>query len=70
VITDSLASPLAKLADQPLLAKCNHPVLPSSGSAALALIETLAASLMVANKKNVVKAAELSAAIAPFLVRA
>lgn len=69
-ITDSLASPLSKLADTSLLAKSDHPILPSSSTAALALMETIVASLMVANKKNVAKAAELTAAIAPYLLGA
>lgn len=66
-LTDSLASPLAKLADQVMLAKSEHSVLPSSSTAAIALIEALVAALMVANKKNLAKAAELTAAIAPYL---
>jgi DNA-binding MurR/RpiR family transcriptional regulator len=67
VITDSSSSPLVKLADHSLMAKSGHPILPSSSTAALALIETIACSLMVANKKNVNKAAELTAAISPYL---
>lgn len=66
-LTDSLASPLAKLADRSLLAKGEHPVLPSSSTAVIALVEVLVAALMVANKKNLGKAAELTAAIAPYL---
>ncbi len=67
-LTDSLASPLAKLADRALLAKGEHPVLPSSSTAVIALVEVLVAALMVANKKNLGKAAELTAAIAPYLL--
>jgi DNA-binding MurR/RpiR family transcriptional regulator len=63
-----MASPLSKLADTSLLARSDHPILPSSSTAALALMETIVASLMVANKKNVTKAAELTAAIAPYLL--
>ncbi len=66
-LTDSLASPLAKLADRALLAKGEHPVLPSSSTAVIALVEVLVAALMVANKKNLGRAAELTAAIAPYL---
>ncbi|MES2148669.1 MAG: MurR/RpiR family transcriptional regulator [Pseudomonadota bacterium] len=67
-ISDSLASPLSKAADLALVATCDHPILPSSATAALALIETLTASLMVANRKNLAKAAELTEAIAPYLL--
>lgn len=66
-LTDSLASPLAKLADRALLAKSDHSVLPSSSTAAIAVVEVLVAALMVTNKKNLSKAAELTTAIAPYL---
>jgi DNA-binding MurR/RpiR family transcriptional regulator len=68
-ISDSMASPLSKLADLALLAKSDHPILPSSSTAAMALIETLVASLMVANKDNVTKATALTAAISPYLMQ-
>jgi DNA-binding MurR/RpiR family transcriptional regulator len=67
VLTDSAASPLSQLADEALLAKSEHAVLPSSSTAAVAMVEAIACSLMVANKKNLARAAELSAAIAPYL---
>jgi len=66
-ITDSPASPLAKVGDHVLLAQSMHPVLPSSQTAALAVIEALVASIMVSNKKNVEKAARLTEAIAAYL---
>ena len=67
-ITDSPASPLATLADHALLAQDTHPVLPSSASAAVGLIEALVASLMVSNKRNVAKAARLTEAISSWMV--
>lgn len=66
-LTDSPASPLAELADHALYAQSTHPVLPSSASTALAMIEALAVALMVSNKKNVEKAARLSDVIAAYL---
>ena len=66
-LTDSPASPLAALADHALYAQSTHPVLPSSASTALAMIEALAVALMVSNRKNVEKAARLSEVIAAYL---
>jgi DNA-binding MurR/RpiR family transcriptional regulator len=66
-ITDSPASPLAELGHHVLYAHSAHPVLPSSSSAALALIEALAVSLMTSNKANVAKAARHTEAIAAYL---
>jgi hypothetical protein len=51
-----------------LYAHSAHPVLPSSASAALAVIEALAVSLMTSNKANVAKAARHTEAIAAYLV--
>ncbi len=59
-LTDSPASPLAEL-------QSTHPVLPSSASTALAMIEALAVALMVSNKNTVEKAARLSEVIAAYL---
>lgn len=67
-LTDAPASPLAALADHALYAQSTHPVLPSSASTALAMIEALAVALMVSNKDNVEKAARLSDIIAAYLV--
>ncbi|WP_198117794.1 MurR/RpiR family transcriptional regulator [Massilia rhizosphaerae] len=66
-ITDSPASPLAELGHHVLYAHCAHPVLPSSSSAALAVIEALAVALMTSNKANVAKAARHTEAIAAYL---
>jgi len=66
-ITDSPASPLAELGHHVLYAHSAHPVLPSSASAALAVIEALAVSLMTSNKANVAKAARHTEAIAAYL---
>ena len=67
-ITDSPASPLTEVGHHVLYAHSTHPVLPSSASAALAVIEALVVSLMVSNKANVAKAARLTDAIAAYLV--
>jgi DNA-binding MurR/RpiR family transcriptional regulator len=66
-LTDSPASPLAELADHLLCVQSRHPVLPSSGSAALALIEALAVALMASNRANVDKAARLTEVISTYL---
>jgi DNA-binding MurR/RpiR family transcriptional regulator len=66
-ITDSPASPLAELGHHVLYAHSAHPVLPSSGSSTLAVIEALAVSLMTSNKANVAKAARHTEAIAAYL---
>jgi len=66
-ITDSPASPLAELGHHVLYAHSAHPVLPSSSSAVLAVIEALAVSLMTSNKANVAKAARHTEAIAAYL---
>ncbi|GAB2874988.1 MurR/RpiR family transcriptional regulator [Pseudoduganella ginsengisoli] len=66
-LTDSPASPLADLADHVLYAQSSHSVLPSSSTAALAMIEALTVTLMVSNKENVEKAARLTEAISAYL---
>ena len=66
-VTDSPASPLAGLGQHVLYAHSVHPVLPSSSSAALAVIEALVMALMVSNKSNVAKAARLTDAIGAYL---
>jgi DNA-binding MurR/RpiR family transcriptional regulator len=66
-ITDSPASPLAELGHHVLYAHSAHPVLPSSGSSTLAVIEALAVSLMTSNKANVAKAARHTEAISAYL---
>lgn len=69
-ITDAPASPLAALGDHVLYAESSHPILPSSATAAVAVIEALAVSLMASNKDNVAKAARLTEAISAYLVGA
>jgi DNA-binding MurR/RpiR family transcriptional regulator len=66
-ITDSPASPLARDADHVLLAPGTHPVLSSSQSAMVLVIEALVTSLMVSNHKNVEQAAKLTDAISDYL---
>lgn len=67
-LTDSVASPLAPLADEVLIAHSSHPVLSSSNVAALLVIEALVTALMVSNGANVEKAARLTEAISAYLV--
>jgi hypothetical protein len=50
-----------------LYAQSSHPVLPSSATAAIAVIEALVVTLMVSNKDNVAKAARLTDAISAYL---
>lgn len=69
-MTDSPASALAKIATYVLYAHSSHPVLPSSATAAIALIEALVVTLMVSNKDNVAKASRLTDAIAAWLAGA
>ncbi len=66
-ITDSPASALAKTATYTLYAQSTHPILPSSATAAIAVIEALVVTLMVSNKDNVAKAARLTDAISAWL---
>ena len=69
-MTDSPASALAEIATYVLYAHSSHPVLPSSATAAIALIEALVVTLMVSNKDNVAKAARLTDAISAWLAGA
>lgn len=66
-LTDSMAAPLARAADQCLVAAALHPVLSSSMVAALLLIEALAATLMVADGRAVEQAGRLTEAISDYL---
>ncbi len=66
-ITDSPASPLAPHADHLLLAPASHPVLASSLTAALVVVEALVTTLMLSSKKNVDQAAKLTDAISGYL---
>lgn len=66
-ITDSPASPLAGIARHTLFAPADHPVLISSNSAVLALIEGLVAGVMARNKEAVQLAAELTESVMAYL---
>ncbi|MDG9922125.1 MULTISPECIES: MurR/RpiR family transcriptional regulator [unclassified Pseudomonas] len=66
-ITDSPASPLAPIADHCLYATAEHPVLISSNTAVLALIESLVAAVMTRNKEAVRLAAELTESVLSYL---
>jgi DNA-binding MurR/RpiR family transcriptional regulator len=66
-ITDSAASPLAPLADAMLLAPSDHPTLSSSMVAAMAVIETLIAAVMLSDPTNAERAAMLGEAIGEYL---
>jgi DNA-binding MurR/RpiR family transcriptional regulator len=66
-ITDSAASPLAPFADSVLLAPSDHPTLSSSMVAAVAVVETLIAAVMLSEPANAEKAAMLGDAIGRYL---
>ena len=66
-ITDSMASPLANIANETLLAAATHPVLASSSTAALLVIEALVTTLMVSRADHVEQAAKLTDAIGAYL---
>ncbi len=66
-ITDSLASPLAALADDTLLAPAQHPVLSSGTVAALLVIEALVSAVMLGTAGQVAKAGRLTEAISRYL---
>ena len=67
-ITDNPAAPMVALSDHVLYASSAHGVLPSSGVAAVAVIEALVVSLMVSNKANLKKAARLNDVVGGYLV--
>lgn len=66
-LTDSAASPLAPLADIVLLAPAEHPTLSSSMVAAVAIAETLVATVMLSDPANAERAALLGEAISGYL---
>ncbi len=66
-LTDSMASPFAKLAEHTLIAPATHPVLSSSDSAAVALIEALVSGVMLSSRANVQQAEKLTDAISTYL---
>lgn len=69
-LTDSIASPLAPLADILLLAPGEHPTLSSSMTTAVAVAETVVATVMLSDPANAEKAAMLGDAIGEYLHRA
>jgi DNA-binding MurR/RpiR family transcriptional regulator len=69
-ITDSPASPLARIADHLLLAPSRHPVLSSSLAAIVLVVEALVTAMMVSNRANVAQAEKLTEAISSYLYRA
>ncbi len=66
-ITDSPASPLTTIAKHALFAPADHPVLISSNTSVLALIEGLVAGVMARNKEAVQLAAELTESVMSYL---
>ncbi|WP_137972110.1 MurR/RpiR family transcriptional regulator [Pseudomonas sp. F(2018)] len=66
-ITDSPASPLVRLAEYVLFAPADHPMLISSNTVVLALIESLVAAVMTRNKEAVKLAAELTESVLSYL---
>jgi len=68
-LTDSMASPLTPAAHDVLIAPATHPVLSSSYSAALLVIEALVTSLMLGSEQPVRQAGRLTEAISEYLYR-
>ena len=66
-LTDSMASPLTSWAHDVLIAPASHPVLSSSFSAALLVVEALVTSLMVSGDNQVRQAEKLTDAISAYL---
>lgn len=66
-ITDSVASPLARYADDLLTAPALHPVLSSSSLPGLAMIEALAAEFVLSDPAHMARAETLSKAIGKYL---
>ncbi len=66
-LTDSMASPLTAWSHDVLIAPATHPVLSSSYSAALLIIESLVTSLMVSGDNQVNQAEKLTEAISAYL---
>ena len=66
-LTDSMASPLTAWSHDVLIAPATHPVLSSSYSAALLVIEALVTSLMISGDNQVNQAEKLIEAISAYL---
>jgi DNA-binding MurR/RpiR family transcriptional regulator len=69
VMTDSVASPLAPWTHDLLLCAATHPVLSSSYSAAVVVVEALVTSLMLSGNHHVEQAEKLTSAISAYLYR-
>ncbi|XVJ71828.1 MAG: MurR/RpiR family transcriptional regulator [Rhizobacter sp.] len=67
VLTDSVASPLVPWAHDVMLAAALHPVLSSSYTAALMVVEALVTSLMLSGHDHVQQAQKLTDAISNYL---
>jgi DNA-binding MurR/RpiR family transcriptional regulator len=68
-LTDSMASPLTSWAHKVLIAPASHPVLSSSYSGALLLIEALVTSLMISGEDQIQQAEKLTDAISAYLYK-
>jgi DNA-binding MurR/RpiR family transcriptional regulator len=68
-LTDSVASPLARLSDILFLAPAEHPTLSSSMAAAVAVAETIVAAVMLSDPINTERAARLGEAIGDYLYK-
>lgn len=66
-LTDSVASPLVPWAHDLLLSAATHPVLSSSYSAAVVVVEALVTSLMISGNNHVLQAEKLTGAISTYL---
>ncbi len=66
-LTDSAASPLARLADDLLLAPAQHPVLSSSSLPGLAVIEALVSEFLLLDPRHLERAERLAASLSAYL---
>ncbi len=66
-LTDSPASPLARIADQMLTAPAQHPVLSSSSLPGLALIEALVSDFLLSDPAHVDRAGRMAAIMSAYL---
>jgi DNA-binding MurR/RpiR family transcriptional regulator len=68
-ITDSVASPLVPWSHDVLLAAASHPVLSSSYTGAVLVVEALITSLMLGGSNHVAQATRLADAVSAYLYR-
>ncbi|MDW5315854.1 SIS domain-containing protein [Rhizobium sp. PL01] len=66
-LTDSIASPIARYADDLLLAPAQHPVISSSNVPATGLIEAWVFEYLLTDPDNLKRAEKLATAIATYL---